>query len=50
MQMQKAKPSDGMSPAQMREWIDEHLKLMGDMMGQMMEQHHLMLQSTPGNR
>src|SRR5688500_14954895 len=34
-QMQKAKPREGMSPEQMREWIDEHLKLMREMMSQM---------------
>ena len=27
-QMQKAKPRAGMTPEQMREWMDEHLKLM----------------------
>jgi hypothetical protein len=43
-QMQKAKPGDGMSPPQMREWIDEHLKLMQEMMGQMMDEHHMMMQ------
>ena len=29
-QMQKAKPASGMKPEQMREWIDEHMKLMHD--------------------
>ncbi|MFN0299752.1 MAG: hypothetical protein ACKVQU_05285 [Burkholderiales bacterium] len=43
-QMQKAKPGDTMSPPQMREWIDEHLKLMQEMMGQMMDEHHMMMQ------
>jgi uncharacterized protein YicC (UPF0701 family) len=43
-QMQKAKPSPGMTPEQMREWIDEHLKLMNEMMGQMMDEHHMMTQ------
>ena len=45
-QMQKAKPAAGMTPEQMREWIDEHLKLMNEMMGQMMSEHHMMMQST----
>ncbi len=49
-QMQKARPGDGMSPAQNREWIDEHLKLMGEMMGQMMEQHHMISQEMPGRK
>jgi len=43
-QMQKAKPGSGMTPQQMREWIDEHLKLMNEMMGQMMDEHHMMMQ------
>jgi len=45
-QMQKAKPAGGMSPQQMREWIDEHLKLMQEMMGQMMDEHHMMMQGV----
>ena len=45
-QMQKAKPGPGMTPEQMREWIDEHLKLMNEMMGQMMGEHHMMMQGT----
>ena len=47
-QMQKAKPSGGMSPQQMREWIDEHMKLMRELMGQMMDEHHMMMQGMPG--
>ena len=43
-QMQKAKPGGGMSPQRMREWIDEHMKLMQEMMGQMMDEHHMMMQ------
>ena len=43
-QMRKAKPREGMSPQQMREWIDEHLKLMDQMMGQMMDEHHMIMQ------
>jgi uncharacterized protein YicC (UPF0701 family) len=43
-QIQKAKPGAGMTPEQMREWIDEHLKLMNEMMGQMMEEHHMMME------
>ena len=42
-QMQKAKPRGGMAPEQMREWMDEHMKLMGDMMSQMMDEHHMMM-------
>ena len=47
-QMRKAKPAAGMTPEQMREWIDEHLKLMDQMMGQMMDEHHMMMQSMGG--
>ena len=43
-QMQKAKPRAGMTPDQMREWIDEHMKLMNEMMSQMMGEHHMMMQ------
>jgi hypothetical protein len=43
-QMQKAKPGAGMTTEQMRDWIDEHLKLMNEMMSQMMEEHHMMMQ------
>lgn len=43
-QMQKARPGDGMSAAEMREWIDEHLKLMDEMMTQMMGEHRMMMQ------
>lgn len=44
MQMRKAKPREGMSAQQMREWMDEHMKLMDQMMGQMMDEHHMMMQ------
>ena len=47
-QMQKAKPGAGMSPQQMREWIDEHMKLMNEMMGQMMDEHHMMMGGMSG--
>lgn len=47
-QMRKAKPAAGMSPEQAREWIDEHLKLMDQMMGQMMDEHHMMMQGMGG--
>ena len=42
-QMQKAKPRSGMTPDQMRDWIDEHMKLMQEMMSQMMGEHHMMM-------
>src|SRR5690242_8941114 len=31
-QMQKAKPGAGMTQDQMREWIDEHMKLISELM------------------
>ena len=43
-QMRKAKMRDGMTPQQMKEWIDEHMKIMDQMMSQMMDQHHMMMQ------
>jgi hypothetical protein len=47
-QMEKAKPRSGMKPEQMREWMDEHMKLMQEMMGQMMDEHHMMMQGGMG--
>ena len=47
-QMRKAKPAAGMSAEQARGWIDEHLKLMDQMMGQMMDEHHMMMQGMGG--
>ena len=47
-QMRKAKPAAGMTPEQARQWIDEHLKLMDQMMGQMMDEHHMMMQGMGG--
>jgi uncharacterized protein YicC (UPF0701 family) len=47
-QMQKAKPRAGMTPDQMREWIDEHMKLMNEMMSQMMGEHHMMMGGMQG--
>ena len=42
-QMQAAKPRESMTSQEMREWIDEHMKLMNQIMGQMMEEHHMMM-------
>ena len=47
-QMQKAKPRADMTAEQMREWMDEHLKLMDQLMGQMMDEHHMMMQGMGG--
>ena len=44
VQMQTAKPREGMSVPQMKEWIDEHMKLMEQMMAQLGDMHHLMMQ------
>jgi ABC-type transporter MlaC component len=43
-QMQAMKPGANMTPTEQKEWIAEHQKLMELMMGQMMDEHHLMLQ------
>ena len=45
-QMQAMKPRDNMTPQEQKEWIAEHQKLMDMMMGQMMDEHHLMLQMS----
>lgn len=42
--MQAMKPKAGMSMQEHEEWINQRQKLMEDMMGQMMEEHHLMME------
>lgn len=42
--MRTASPAEGLTPQQLREWFDQHLKLMDLVAGQMMDEHHLMLQ------
>jgi ABC-type transporter MlaC component len=42
--MQTMKPRADMSPKEKDEWISEHHKLMEQMMGQMMEEHHMLMQ------
>ena len=42
--MQAMKPREGMTSKEQKEWMDEHQKLMDQMMGQMMTEHHLMMQ------
>lgn len=42
-EMQAMKPKTGMSMQEHEEWINQHQNLMEDMMGQMMEEHHLLL-------
>jgi predicted amino acid dehydrogenase len=44
VQMRAGKPREGMTPPQMREWMDEQMKLMDQLMGQMMDEHHMMMQ------
>ena len=44
-EMQKMKPGANMTPQQQTEWITEHQRLMDMMMGQMMGEHHLMMQA-----
>jgi hypothetical protein len=47
-QMQRAEPRAGMTPQQMREWMDEHMNLMQEMMSQMMGEHQMMMQGGMG--
>ena len=42
--MQAMKPREGMTLQEQKEWIEEHQKLMEQMMGQMMTEHHLLMQ------
>ena len=42
--MQAMKPRDGMTPKEQKDWMDEHQKLMDQMMDQMMSEHHMMMQ------
>ena len=42
--IQSMKPRDGMTPPEQKEWMEEHQKLMQQMMGQMMTEHHIMMQ------
>jgi ABC-type transporter MlaC component len=39
------KPKAGMSMQEHEEWMGEHHKLMQQVMGQMMDEHHLMMQA-----
>ena len=43
-EMQTMKPRDNMTPQEQKEWMGEHQKLMDRMVGQMMDEHHLMMQ------
>ena len=40
-QFQQLKPSGRMSLEQLRDWMNEHQRLMVVLMGQMMQEHHL---------
>lgn len=42
-QMSSMRPGPNATPQQLREWIDEHLKLMDRMMGQMMDAERMMM-------
>ncbi len=41
--MQAMKPKAGMSMQEHEDWINQHQKLMEDMMGQMMKEHHMLM-------
>lgn len=45
--MQAMKPKAGMSMQEHEDWINQHQKIMEDMMGQMMGEHHLMMETCP---
>ena len=45
--MQAMKPREGMTPKDQQEWMAEHQKLMEQMLGQMMTEHHMMMQGMP---
>lgn len=44
--MQAMKPKAGMTVQEHEEWITEHQKLMDQAMGQMMDEHHLLMSSS----
>lgn len=46
--MQAMKPRDGMSMQEQKDWMAEHQKLMDQMMGQMMTEHHMMMAGMMG--
>jgi uncharacterized protein YicC (UPF0701 family) len=41
--MRSMKPKAGMTAQEREDWMSEHQKLMDDMMNQMMEEHHMMM-------
>lgn len=43
--LQAMKPKEGMSMKEHEDWINEHLKLMEKVMGQMMSEHHVLMGS-----
>ena len=44
--MQAMKPKAGMTVQEHEEWITEHQKLMDQAMGQMMDEHHMLMSSS----
>jgi uncharacterized protein YicC (UPF0701 family) len=48
-EMHGTRPAKDMTPEQMREWIDEHMKLMDQMMSQMMDGEKMMMGSMKGD-
>lgn len=43
--MQTMKPKAGINMQEHEDWINEHQKLMDQVMGQMMEEHHMLMNS-----
>jgi len=48
--MQAMKPKAGMTMQEHEDWISEHQKLMDKAMGQMMEEHHMLMSSGGKNK
>ncbi len=47
-QMHSARPGPNATPQQLREWIDEHMKVMDQMMSQMMDGERMMMGTGAG--
>jgi len=48
--MQEMKPKAGMTMQEHEDWIKEHQKLMDQVLGQMMEEHHMLMSSGGKNK
>jgi len=48
--MQAMKPKSEMTMQEHEDWINEHQKLMDQVMGQMMEEHHMLMNSGSAHK